>query len=190
LPHQYPEPANKISLWAILLTFLKVGTLTFGGGFAMLPIIYRETVERNNWVDNQTFSDILIITQSMPGQIALNSSIQVGIRLRGTVGGLVAALGVTLPSVLILMAIAAYFYPQFKDNVYVEAAFYGLRPAVVALIAASAVRIGRQILLGWNGVILCAVLLITAIITNVHPILIMVAGGLAGLVICKGTNRR
>jgi len=190
LPLQNTEAAKNITLWTILLTFLKVGTFTFGGGYAMLPIIQREVVEKKRWIDPETFSDILIITQSMPGQIALNSSIQIGIRLRGTVGGLMAALGATLPSVLILIAIAAYFYPQFKDNIYVDAVFYGLRPAVVALILASAIKIGRQILQGWNGIILCMILLFAAIVTDIHPILILVIGGLAGLIVFKGKNNQ
>jgi chromate transporter len=184
-PHT-AETVQRESLWTILLTFLKVGAFTFGGGYAILPVIRQEVVENRKWVTQRTFSDILIITQGMPGQLALNSSIQIGVRLRGTAGGLVAALGVTAPSVIILLAIAAYLYPLIRDNIYVQAAFYGLRPAVVALIAAAAIKMGRDILHGWKGAVLCAVLLAVAIITQLHPILVLVTGGLAGLVFCRG----
>ncbi len=174
---------KKESLWTILLSFLKVGAFTFGGGYAILPVIQAEVVEKRRWVSQAVFSDILIITQSMPGQLALNSAIQIGVRLRGTPGGIVAALGVTAPSVVIILAVASYFYPLVRDNIYVQAVFYGLRPAVVALIAAAAVKMGRDILHGLGGVLLCAALLILAILSGMHPILVLIAGGLAGIIV-------
>ena len=183
------EGKNEVSLWVILLTFFKVGAFTFGGGYAILPVIQQEIVNKKKWISHEVFSDILIITQSMPGQLALNSAIQIGIRLRGNPGGIIAALGVTMPSFIILLSIAAYLYPLIRDNLYVEAIFYGVRPAVVALIATAAVKMGRSILHGLNGIILCAVLLLAAIITGIHPILILLTGGLLGLVFCKGDNR-
>jgi chromate transporter len=185
LPTRASNTTSKESLWSILLTFLKVGAFTFGGGYAILPVIQQEVVGNRKWVSQATFSDILIITQGMPGQLALNSAIQIGVRLRGTAGGLAAALGVTVPSVVILLAIAAFFYPLLRDNIYVQAIFYGLRPAVVALIATAAFRMGREILVGWNSVILCIVLLTVAIITHIHPIAVLVIGGLSGLIFCR-----
>ncbi|MGM0688974.1 MAG: chromate transporter [Bacillota bacterium] len=177
---------NSESLLSILLTFLKVGAFTFGGGYAILPVIQQEIVERKKWVSQREFADILIITQGLPGQLALNSAIQIGIRLRGIPGGLISALGVTAPSVIIILSIAAYFYPLLRDNDYVQAVFYGLRPAVVALIAAAAVKMGRDIIKGWVGVILCLVLLVIAIITQIHPILVLLIGGIAGLILSRG----
>lgn len=185
MPIHETERIKTESLWSILLTFLKVGAFTFGGGYAILPVIQQEIVVKRKWVSQATFSDILIITQGMPGQLALNSAIQIGVRLRGTAGGLMAALGVTAPSVVILLAIAAYFYPLLRDNVYVQAVFYGLRPAVVALIAAAAIRMGREILCGWSGLILSALLLAVAIISGIHPILVLLLGGLAGLAVFR-----
>lgn len=185
MPNHETEIIKTESLWSILLTFLKVGAFTFGGGYAILPVIQQEIVVKRKWVSQAAFSDILIITQGMPGQLALNSAIQIGVRLRGTAGGLMAALGVTAPSVVILLAIAAYFYPLLRDNVYVQAVFYGLRPAVVALIAAAAIRMGREILYGWSGLILSALLLAVAIISGIHPILVLLLGGLAGLTVFR-----
>jgi len=185
LSSQAVQTKNPISLWTILLTFLKVGAFTFGGGYAILPVIQRIVVEERRWVSQGDFSDILIITQGMPGQLALNSSIQIGIRLRGTAGGAVAALGVTLPSVAILLAIAAYLYPLVRDNIYVQAIFYGIRPAVVGLIVIAAVKMGRNILHGWKGIILCVLLLAAAVISGAHPILILISGGLIGLLVNK-----
>ena len=121
----------------------------------------------------------------MPGQLALNSAIQIGMILRGTTGGIIAALGVTLPSVVIILMVAIIFYPKFYDNQYTQAVFYGIRPAVVALIAAAGIKMGQKILFGLKGVILCALLLLTALITGVHPIITMLAGGLLGLIMCR-----
>lgn len=189
MPEQDTGKQAHISLLSILLIFLKVGAFTFGGGYAILPVIQQEIVNKQKWISHEDFSDILIITQGMPGQLALNSAIQIGVRLRGNLGGIVGALGVTLPSFVILLTIAAYLYPLVRENVYVEAIFYGIRPAVVALIATAAVKMGRSILHGLNGIILCAILLVAAIITGLHPIFILVTGGLAGLVFCKGETK-
>ena len=177
--------ARKESLLTILFAFLKVGAFTFGGGYAILPVIRQEVVFNRKWVSNDVFADILIITQGMPGQLALNSAIQIGMRLRGISGGIIAALGVTLPSVIILLIIAAWLYPYYRDSQYVQAAFYGLRPAVVALIAAAAIKMGKDILHGIRGIILCGILLAVAIISQAHPILVLVAGGIAGLFFCR-----
>lgn len=188
MPSPLPSTEKKESLLTILLTFFKVGAFTFGGGYAILPVIQQEVVYKRKWVNQSVFSDILIITQGMPGQLALNSAIQIGVRLRGTAGGLVAALGVTAPSVIILLIIAAWLYPMVQDNLYVQAAFYGLRPAVVALIAYAAIKMGRDILHGWKGIILCAALLVIAVIFQIHPILVLIAGGLVGLVVFRGSQ--
>jgi chromate transporter len=177
-----PAGAGKVSLPAIFLAFLKVGAFTFGGGYAILPVIQREVVVARKWVDQAFFFDTLIITQSMPGALALNSSIQIGMHLRGVAGGLLAALGVITPSVLIILGIVALVLPVYRDNLYVQAVFYGLRPAVVALIAAAAFHLGRELVRGWISAALAAALLAAAVLLGLHPIAIMVAGGLAGLI--------
>lgn len=179
------EQGTKASLAAIFLAFLKIGAFTFGGGYAILPMIQREVVVNRRWVDRAFFFDSLIITQSVPGALALNSSIQVGTHLRGAPGGLAAALGVITPSVLIILFLAGFLLPVFKDNRYVQAAFYGLRPAVVALIAAAALNLGREILRGWSSAILAAALLAASLLLRLHPIAVMLAGGLAGLILFR-----
>jgi len=179
------EQTKQVSLLTIFLAFLKVGALTFGGGYAMLPVIQREVVERKKWLQYDLFIDSLIITQSVPGPLALNISIIVGQRLRGVKGGLTAALGVISPSVISVLAIVAFIFPVFRDSVYVQAVFYGLRPAVVALITASAFNLARDILRGWSGLLLTVLLLATALIFNFHPIVILLGGGLSGLALFR-----
>ncbi len=188
MPGLNESKSNKETIWTILLTFFKVGAFTFGGGYAILPVVQQEVVEKRKWVSQTAFSDILIITQGMPGQLALNSAIQIGIRLRGTAGGIAAAVGVTAPSVIILLIIAAWLYPLIHDNIYFQAAFFGIRPAVVALIAYAGIKMGRDILDDRNSIILSIALLVVAIITQLHPILVLVSGGLVGLLLSRRNN--
>ena len=115
--------------------FFKIGAFTIGGGYAMVPLIENEIVTKRNWISKDDFIDLLAIAQSAPGILAVNISIFIGYKLRGIWGSLVTALGTVLPSFVIILAIAMFFH-NFKDNPIVERIFKGIRPAVVALIAA------------------------------------------------------
>ena len=115
--------------------FFKIGAFTIGGGYAMVPLIENEIVTKRNWISKDDFVDLLAISQSAPGILAVNISIFIGYKLRGIRGSLVTALGTVLPSFIIILAIAMFFH-NFKDNPIVERIFKGIRPAVVALIAA------------------------------------------------------
>lgn len=115
--------------------FFKIGAFTIGGGYAMVPLIENEIVTKRNWIAKEDFIDLLAISQSAPGILAVNISIFIGYRLRGIRGSIITALGTILPSFLIILAIALFFH-NFKDNTIVERIFKGIRPAVVALIAA------------------------------------------------------
>ena len=114
--------------------FFKIGAFTIGGGYAMVPLIEDEIVTKRQWIAKEDFIDLLAISQSAPGILAVNISIFIGYRLRGIRGSIITALGTILPSFLIILAIALFFH-NFKDNVYVERIFKGIRPAVVAPIA-------------------------------------------------------
>ncbi len=134
-----PEPAapvkeRKVSLWSLATTFTKVGLFTLGGGYAMIPLIDREVVQKRHWLESDEFYDILAIAQSAPGLLAVNISIFAGYRVRGNKGSIAATIGTCLPSFLIILAIAIFF-AGYRDNVYVEKIFKGIRPVVVALIA-------------------------------------------------------
>ncbi|CDB82098.1 chromate transport protein [Bacteroides clarus CAG:160] len=111
--------------------FFKIGAFTIGGGYAMVPLIEDEIVTKRQWIAKEDFIDLLAISQSAPGILAVNISIFIGYRLRGIRGSIITALGTILPSFLIILAIALFFH-NFKDNVYVERIFKGIRPAVVA----------------------------------------------------------
>ncbi len=179
-----PDPVP-VPLPRILLLFLKIGAFTFGGGFAILPMIRLEIVDRQGWIDDSTFMDVLVITQSLPGPFALNCSIIVGRRLRGVAGGLIAALGIVLPSFLIILLLAAFFLPLLRHNPYVQAVFYGLRATVVALVGAAAWKLGRAHIRNWQSGTILAALLIPALGSGLHPIAVLALGALLGLVLFR-----
>ena len=123
-------------------TYLKIGTFTLGGGYAMLPLIQREVVDRKGWIDEEEFLNMIALAQAAPGLIAVNSAIFIGWRVGGWRGVCGAVLGAVLPSFLIILAIAMVFR-EWKELPAVEAVFKGVRPAVVALIAAPLFKMAK-----------------------------------------------
>ena len=120
-------------LWQVFLTFFKIGAFTFGGGYAMVPLIQREASEKHGWVSDEDILDIVAIAESTPGPIAINSATFVGYRACGILGSVCATLGVVLPSFLIILTISGILR-EFQENVYVQYAFRGIRCGVLALI--------------------------------------------------------
>ncbi|MCL3851657.1 MULTISPECIES: chromate transporter [Parabacteroides] len=173
--------------WTLFLTFLKIGVGTIGGGYAMLPLIQREVVDRG-WLSKEDFIDLFSVAQSLPGIFAVNISIFVGYKLKKNMGSVVCALGTILPSFLIILLIATFF-TQVQDNEWVEKIFKGLRPAVVALIAVPCITTARSIKLNYLTMIIpiaAALLIWMGGISPVWIILVAIAGGLVyGLKIKK-----
>ena len=126
----------------LFYTYLKIGTFTLGGGYAMLPLIQREVVDRRQWIDEKEFMNMIALAQAAPGLIAVNSAIFIGWRVGGWKGVCGAVLGAVLPSFVIILAIAMLFR-EWKELPAVEAAFKGIRPAVVALIAAPLFKMAK-----------------------------------------------
>ena len=131
-------------LFQLFWIYLKIGTFTLGGGYAMLPLIQREIVDNKHWIDAQEFVNMIALAQAAPGLIAVNSAIFIGHKIAGWKGVIATVLGAALPSVVIILLIAVFF-TQFKHLHTVEAVFKGLRPAVVALITAADIRLARNI---------------------------------------------
>lgn len=121
-------------LWQLFLSFMKIGAFTIGGGYAMLPLIEREVVNKRSWVPQEDWLNMIVLAQTAPGILAINISILVGNQTMGKRGALVAALGSAIPSFFIIL-IFAISLSQFQGNVYVDKVFRTIRPAVVALIA-------------------------------------------------------
>lgn len=139
----------------LFFTFFKIGSFTFGGGWAMISIIKREIVEQHHWIDEEEFLDLLAVAQSMPGILAVNISTVIGDRLRGVRGSIAASLGTILPSFLIILAIAMFLTPDvIKNNEVIARIFKGIRPAVVALIIAPVITTARAAGITWRTVII------------------------------------
>lgn len=128
--------------WTFFKTFFRIGLFTLGGGYAMLPLIEAEVVEKQKWLSKEDFLDILAVAQTVPGVFAVNMSINIGYRLRKTRGALACALGCVLPSFLIILSIALFF-KQFENNTVIESIFKGIRPAVVALIVVPCISLAK-----------------------------------------------
>ena len=164
----------------LFLTFLKIGVGTIGGGYAMLPLIQREVVDRG-WLSKEDFIDLFSVAQSLPGIFAVNISIFVGYKLKKSMGSVVCALGTILP--------IATFFTRVQDNEWIEKIFKGLRPAVVALIAVPCITTARSIKLSYLTMLIPVAAALLIWIGGVSPvwiILVAIAGGLVyGLKIKK-----
>ncbi len=158
----------------LFYTYLKIGTFTLGGGYAMLPLIQREVVERKKWIDEEEFLNMIALAQAAPGLIAVNSAIFIGWRIGGWRGVCGAVLGAVLPSFLIILAIAMVF-SEWKELPAVEAAFKGIRPAVVALIAAPLFKMAKAAKISWltSLIPIAAALLIW--LGHVNPVWVILA---------------
>ena len=129
-------------LFEIFWSFLKIGAFTFGGGYAMIPLIQHEVINNHRWLSDREFVELLTIAQAAPGPIALNTAVFVGYKHRGYWGAVSAVLGVVIPSFTIILFVAIFF-ASMRDNRWVDAAFKGMRPAVVALIVAPIVGLTK-----------------------------------------------
>ena len=160
-------------------TFFKIGMFTLGGGYAMIPIIEAEVVEKHKWVSKEEFLDLIAIAQSCPGVFAINISTFIGYKLRKTRGAIACAFGTALPSFLIILLIAMFFH-QFQDNPVVASIFRGIRPAVVALIAVPTFKLAQSARLTLTNcwIPISGALLIWAL--GVSPIFIILAAGIGG----------
>ena len=176
------ETSQDNQRWITLFkTFVKIGAFTLGGGYAMIPIIEAEVVDRHKWIDKDEFLDLIAIAQSCPGVFAVNISIFIGYKLRGVRGAICTAMGASLPSFFIILLIAMFFH-SFMEVPWIAAMFNGIRPAVVALIAVPTFNLaksaGISLVNCWIPII--SALLIWAI--GVNPIFIIIAAGIGGYI--------
>ena len=158
-------------LWEIFWSFFKIGLFTFGGGYAMIPLIQREVIDHRKWIPASEFLDLLTLAQSVPGPIAINTAVFVGYKRSGLRGAV-------LPSFLIILAIALFF-AGIRQNPVVDAAFKGMRPAVVALIIAPLVTLTRG--MHWSMIVLAAALAGLIWWLGLSPVLILAVGAGAGI---------
>lgn len=190
----------------LFLTFARVGVCTFGGGYAMLPLLQREIVEKKGWATEEELTDYFAIGQCTPGVIAVNTATFVGQKHRGISGGVCATLGLVFPSIVIIMVIAA-FIQNFAHLAVVKHAFAGVRACVCALVLSSVLKLAKKSLVDKPTVIIFGVVLVFAVVGNfvtfdtaarwgavlnflLSPVVLVVAAGVAGLCIRSAKGGR
>ena len=170
-------------------TYLKIGTFTLGGGYAMLPLIQREVVDRKRWLDEEEFLNMIALAQAAPGLIAVNSAIFIGWRIGGWRGVCGAVLGAVLPSFLIILAIAMVF-SDWKEQPAVEAVFKGIRPAVVALIAAPLFKMAKSAKIGWTTALIPIAAALLIWLLHINPAWLIFATIIITLLVVDRIERR
>jgi chromate transporter len=172
--------------WRLLLdlfvTFSKIGPVTFGGGYAMIPQIERETVQQHRWMNNQEVIDLLAVSGAAPGAIGINAAFAIGYRVAGLMGAIAAFVGVVLPTFVIVLILAST-YAAFKDHPQVTAAFEGIRASIIALILYAAYRMAKSALVDKSTIVQGVIFLVALCASWLSPIWAMVAGPLVGIAI-------
>ena len=162
----------------LFCSFLKIGVFTFGGGYAMIPIIQAEVITRKGWIKEQEFLDLLTLAQSAPGPISLNTAVFVGYKMYGYRGALSSLLGVVLPSFTILLMVAIFF-SQIRENPIVDAAFRGMQPIVVAIMLAPILGFTKG--MHWSMIAVAAAITLAIWHFGFSPIYLLIAGAAVGL---------
>jgi len=166
----------------LLLSFSYIGAFTFGGGYAMLPMFRRELAEKRNWVTDEEITDLFSISQCLPGIIAANTAVFVGYKQKGIAGGIAAAVGVALPSLIVIMLIAA-FISNFADILIVQKAFIGLRVCVSVLIINAVIRLRKHSIVDLFSALIFIAVLILSVFTAVPVAVIIATAGIFGIAI-------
>lgn len=170
-----------IVLLKLFLTFLKIGAFSFGGGYAVLSLIQKEVIEGNGWISPKDFIDIIAISEMTPGPIAVNSSTFVGFKVGSVAGSAVATFAVVLVPIAITLLVSVY-YNKFKHLKQVNWVILGIRPAVLGLIAAACVKIGKVSIIDLKGAIIAVLVFIGVYKLKINPIIALVISGVLGVV--------
>ena len=173
-----------MNLLSLFITFAKVGALTFGGGYTMIPILEREVVQNKGWVSSEDLMDYYAVGQCTPGVIAVNTGIFIGYKIAGIPGGIAAALGVITPSVVIITVIASLL-SNFADIPAVKSAFTAVRACVCVLIFNAVLKLWKSAVRDLPALILVIIVLVGSLFFDVSPIVFVIACAVCGLVLTK-----
>lgn len=165
-------------------TFFKIGAFTLGGGYAMIPLIEDEFVNKRKWIGKEEFMDVIVVSQSLPGALAVNCSTFLGYKVGGLTGAITALLGVVMPSFLIIFVIAAFFM-RFRYNTYVNAAFKGINAAVPMLVLFGALSLTKGVKRSIRNIIIGIVALFGLIYFNLNPSLIIILSAIYGIIFLR-----
>ena len=176
-------------IWQLFLTFMKIGGFTFGGGYAMIPLIQKETVEVKKWITDDDILEIIAIAESTPGPIAINSATFVGYRTAGVLGSMAATLGVVLPSFVIITLIS-FVLTQFQELKAVQYAFFGIRAGVLALIVKAVVNFYKRADHGVFGITVMVAAFLWSAILDWSVIALIALCAVAGIVYCTYARKK
>lgn len=167
-------------LLQMFISFFKIGAFTFGGGYAMIPLIEEEVVNNKKWIAKEEFVDIVVISQSFPGALAVNTSIFIGYKINGILGAVMALLGTVIPSFIIILLIASVFM-QFRNNYYVEQVFKGINGAVPVLVLIAILSISKSVEKSYLNFVIVIIALILLQVLNVNPVVVIILSGAFGV---------
>ena len=176
-------------LWKIFFAFLKIGAFTFGGGYAMIPLIQHEAVEKRKWVTDEDILDIVAIAESTPGPIAINSATFVGYRAAGVLGSVFATLGVVLPSFVVILLLS-FVLAQFQQVQAVQYAFNGIRVGVLALLVKALWTMYTKSPKGWVAYIIMGAALVLTAFLSINVIFVIIGCAIFGIVTSAIMERR
>ncbi|WP_320120981.1 chromate transporter [uncultured Sphaerochaeta sp.] len=180
---------REATIWQLYLTFLKIGGLTFGGGYAMLPMLQREVIDIHHWVTEEEVLDIYAVGQCSPGIIAVNTATMIGYRKRGIPGAIAATLGEVTPSLVIITMLATILL-QVQDNQWVQRAFGGIRVAVCALITQSVITLSKKSLIDLPTVLLYLATVSLTLAFSLSPLVVVPFAILYGLAVQRIKRRK
>ncbi len=166
---------------SLLLAFLSIGIVSFGGGYAMLPLFEHMVVHQHEWLSMDRFVDMIAISQVTPGPIAINSATFIGYQTAGFLGAFVSTVGVVFIPVGLILTVAHYD-EAFRESIAVKRILRGLRPALAGLIIASAISLGSSAIIDITGILIILFLLFLLVKVRVHPILVIVISGVIGMI--------
>lgn len=170
----------EVTLWQLFVTFFKLGAFTFGGGYAMIALLEEELVAKKRWITSADMLDMVVIAESTPGVIAVNTATSVGYRTHGVSGAIIATLGVTLPSFVIIAALS-FAIEAFQDNTWYQAAFTGIQACVGILIVNAFVKMAGQLERDWFSAILLLAAFACATFTKFNVIYLIMMGAVIGI---------
>ena len=174
--------------WTLFWTFCRIGGLTFGGGYAMLPMLEKEVVERQHWTTQEQLLDYFAIGQCTPGIIAVNTATFIGYNRRGVLGAIVATLGVVFPSFVIISLISAVL-SNFAHIAMVQHAFSGIRVAVCGLILQAVIKLLKSSVKNAMGWILLAITFLAVVLFDLSPVIVVLAAALPGILAGSGRKK-
>ncbi len=169
-------------LFSLFFTFAKIGAMTFGGGYAMLPILQREVVDKKKWATEEEIMDYFAIGQCTPGVIAVNTATFIGQKRKGILGGIIATLGVVFPS-LIIISLLAGVIEAFSHLEWVQHAFGGVRVCVCVLIINAVIKLSKKAIIDWKTLLIFIVVALGSTLTNLSPVIYILIAAVIGIII-------